>query len=229
MQVIADLLDQARQATGIEEVFHQVLVAARPDVGDHRHLAACALEIVEPDLLPRTPCHRDQMDDGVGRAADRHRHGDGVEERIVRQDLLRRQVFPDHADDAPAAFRGHADVTGIGRRDRGGAGQRHAERLGHRHHGGGRPHGHASAVAPRDAAFDIDPVRIGDLAGPTLVPVFPGVRARAQHLALDVATQHRPGRQVDRGQSHADRAEQQRRRGLVATAHQHDTIHGVPA
>ena len=49
-----------------------------------------------------------------------------------------RQVLPHHVDDAPAGLGGHADVVGVGRRDRRGAGQRHAERLGHRHHGGGR-------------------------------------------------------------------------------------------
>ena len=43
--------EQARQAAGVEEVFHQILVAGGPDVGDHRHRAAGALEIVEADLL----------------------------------------------------------------------------------------------------------------------------------------------------------------------------------
>ena len=78
MKLAADLLHQAGQAAGIEEILHQVLVAARPDVGDHRHRAAGALEIVEADVLARPPRDRDQMNDGVGRAADRHGHGDRV-------------------------------------------------------------------------------------------------------------------------------------------------------
>ena len=59
--------------------------------------------------------------------------------------------------------------------------------------------------------------------------IFPGVRARAQRLALPVAAQHRPGRQIDRRQVHAGGAEQQARRGLVATAHQHDAVDGMAA
>jgi hypothetical protein len=56
----------------------------------------------------------------------------------LRLDLLRRQVFPHHLDDAAAAFRGHADVTGIGGGDRRCARQRHAD--------GFRDGGHGEAV-----------------------------------------------------------------------------------
>ena len=70
---------------------------------------------------------------------------------------------------------------------------------------------------------------VGDLAGAALVPVFPGVGARAQRLALPVAAQHRPGRQIDRRQIHRGGAEQQARRGLVAAAHQHHAVDGMAA
>ena len=67
------------------------------------------------------------------------------------------------------------------------------------------------------------------LPGAPLVPVFPGVRPRAQRLALPVAAQHRSGRQIDRGQIHAGGAEQEPRRGLVAAAHQHHAVDGMAA
>ena len=108
-------------------------------------------------------------------------------------------------------------------------GKRHADRLGDRGHGRSRAHGHAGAIAARDAGLDIDPVLVGDLPGAALVPVFPGVRARAERLALPVAAQHRAGRQIDRGQVHAGGAEQQARRGLVAAAHQHHAVDRMAA
>ena len=108
-------------------------------------------------------------------------------------------------------------------------GKRHADRFGDRGHGGSRAHGHAGAVAAGDAGLDIDPVLVGDFAGAPLVPVFPGIRARAQRLALPVAAQHRARGQIDRGQIHAGGAEQQRRRGLVAAAHQHHAVDGMAA
>ena len=229
MQMRLDPAHQAGQSAGVEKILHQIFVAARPHIGDHRHLAAGLLEIVEPDVLPGAARLRDQMNDRVGRAAHRHRHRDRVLERLAGLDLLRRQIFPDHLDDAAAAFRSHADVAGIGRRNRGRARQRHADRFGDRGHGRGGAHGHAGAVAAGDAGLDVDPVLVGDLAGAPLVPVFPGIRARAQRLALPVAAQHRPGRQIDRGDVHAGGAEQQRRRGLVAAAHQHHAVDGMAA
>ena len=115
--MLLDPAHQARQAAGIEEILHQIFVAGRPHIGDHRHLAAGLLEIVEPDVLAGAARLRDQMDDRIGRAAHRHRHRDRVLERLAGLDLLRRQILPHHLDDAAAAFRGHADVAGIGGRE----------------------------------------------------------------------------------------------------------------
>ena len=85
------------------------------------------------------------------------------------------------------------------------------------------------AVAAGDAGFDIDPVLIGDLARPPLVPVFPGVGAGAQDLALPIAAQHRAGRHEDAGKSGTGRPHQQGRGRLVAAAHEHGAVDGVAA
>ena len=104
MQMLLDPAHQAGKPAGIEEIFHEVGVAARPDIGDHGHLAACLLEIVETDVLAGAARLRDQMDDRVGGAAHRHRNRDGILERLAGLDLLRGQVFPHHLDDAAAAL-----------------------------------------------------------------------------------------------------------------------------
>ena len=68
-----------------------------------------------------------------------------------------------------------------------------------------------------------------DVAGALLVPVFPGVRARAELLAAPVAAQHRPGGHVDERQPHRDRAHDEAGRGLVAAAHQHRAVDRIGA
>jgi hypothetical protein len=73
---------------------------------------------------------RDQVDDGIGRAAHRHRTVMAFSKALRVWIGLRRQILPDHLDDAPAAFGGHARMGGVGGGDRRGARQRHAEHLG---------------------------------------------------------------------------------------------------
>ncbi len=229
LQMAFDALQQRRQSAGVEEVFHQVAVAARPDVGDHRHLAAGGIEVVQRHRVAGAATHRDQVNDGVGRAAHRHRTGDAVVEVGARQQLGWRQVFLDHGDDATAAFGAHADVVGVGRRNRGGAGQRQADGFGDAHHRRRGAHRHARAMAARDAGFHFEPRVVGQAAGSALVPILEGVAARAQHLAAPVAAQHWPGGQVDERQAHRQRAHREAGRGLVAAAHQHRTIDRVRA
>ena len=222
---------QAGQPAGVVEVLHQVSRAARPDVGEHRHLAADAIEVVERHRagVAGATRHRDEMDDRVGRAAHRHRDDDAVQKRRLRQELAWREIGPDQLDHAPTARRGHARMAGIGGRDRRGTGQRQADRLGKAHHGRGGAHRHAGAVAARDAALDAEPFGLVDLAGAPLVPELPGVGAGAEDLAAIVAAQHRPGRQIDAGQAGAEGTHQEARRGLVAAAHQHRAVDRMAA
>jgi len=117
----------------------------------------------------------------------------------------------------------------IGRRDRGCARERQAERFGDRHHRGGRAHDHAGAERAGNAAFHLVPLRFGDEACALLGPVFPDVGARAEVLAAPVAAQHRARWHVDRRDAHADGAHDQTRRGLVATSEEHRAIDRVAA
>ena len=229
MQVASDAAHQPRQATGVVKILHQKFFATRPHIGDHRHPAAGLFEIVEPNVLAGAARLRDQVNDRIGGAAHRHRNGDRVLKGLAALDPPRRQILPDHLDNAAATFGSHADVTGIRRRNRRRARKRHADGFGDRGHGRCRAHGHAGAVAAGDASLDIDPVLVGNLAGAPLVPVFPGIRPRSQRLALPVAAQHRTRGQKNRRQIHARRTKQQRRRGLVASAHQHHAIDRMAA
>ena len=127
------------------------------------------------------------------------------------------------------ALRAHARMIAVGGRDRRGARQRQAERFGDRHHGRRRAHHHAGAERAGDAALDLVPFLVGDVAGALLGPVFPHVRAGAEIFALPIAAQHRAGRHVDRRDAHADGAHDQAGRGLVAAAHQHGAVDRMAA
>src|SRR6185369_7095550 len=87
----------------------------------------------------------------------------------------------------------------------------------------------AGTEAARDAAFELGPVVLADAAGAFFVPVFPGIGTRTEFDTAPVAAQLWPCRHVDRRQSHADGAHDQRRRGLVAAAHEHSTVDRMAA
>ena len=80
--MVAEHRQERRQAAGIVEVLHQVF-AARPEIGDHRHLAADPVEIVEGERHPGAAGHGDEMDHRIGRAGERHLHHQRIEERAA--------------------------------------------------------------------------------------------------------------------------------------------------
>src|SRR5579884_4272170 len=80
------------------------------------------------------------------------------------------------------------------------------------------------AIPPSISLHSASP-RLGALFG----PVFPHVRAGAEIFAAPVAAQHGTCRNIDRGNSHADRAHDQAGCGLVTAAHQHRAVDGMTA
>ena len=229
--MIGQAAHHGAHAACVIKVFHQIGVAAGTDIGNHRYLAAGGVEVVQAHgaMLTRAAGHRHQMNDGVGRAAHGHGNDDGIFKRSAVKYFGRRQVFPHHFNCAPTTISRHADVVCIHRRNRRGARQGHAYGFSNACHGAGGSHGHAVAMAAGNAAFYFQPLGLVDLASAALVPILPGVRARTQHLALDIAAQHRACRHVDAGEAGTHRAHQQAGRGLVATAHQYHAVHRVAA
>ena len=167
------------------------------------------------------------MDRRVGRAADRRIDHDGVLERLARQDVGRFQILPHHLDRAQPGLVGDLAALAIGRRDRGAAGQRHAERFGQRVHRRGRAHGVAMADRGRRGGDDLHELLVVDLAGGHPLARFPHHRAGAGALALVPAVQHRPAGQHDRRQVHRGRRHQAGRRGLVAAGGQHHAVERI--
>ena len=226
-EIFPKVCEQRSQTSGVVEIFHQIFFSGGPDIGEHWRPARDLVEAFEAKRDAGATRHRDEMNNGIGRTRQRMDHGDCIVESLARQNVRRLEILPHHLDDAPSAHGCHARVIGVRRRNRGRARQRQPQRLGHRGHGGSRAHGHAVAGRARDALFDFAPRVLVDFSGAQLRPVLPGIAARTQRFAVPVAAQHRPRRHKNRGQIHAGRAHDERRRRLVATAHQHRAIDRV--
>ena len=173
---------------------------------------------------------RQQVDHGIGRAADRGVDPDGILEACAGQDLRHAQVLAHHLDDAPARHVGQHVAARIDGGNGGVAGQRHAQRLDHARHGGRGAHGHAVAGGAAHAGLGVD-----EICDCVILPArtsslnLPDVGARADVLAAELAVEHRAARDDDGRQVAARRAHQQRGRGLVAAAQQHHAVDGVAA
>ncbi len=95
------------QEPGIEQALHQRLdaadghqfrhcvMAAGAKVGEHRRALADTDEIIEGQRNSRFMGDRQQVQDGIGRAADGDHHGDRILESLARQDV-RRTNAPAH-------------------------------------------------------------------------------------------------------------------------------------
>ena len=142
---------------------------------------------------------------------------------------LGRELRADQLDRGGAGrFRG-AQTIGMHGRDRRGARQAHAERLGETGHGRGGAHHRAGARGHRELAFDLRDFVGVDVAGAIARPEAAAIGAGAEPLAAIPPGHHRAGDQRDRRTVRRHRAHQLRRHGLVAAAHQHDRVHRLGA
>ena len=152
-------------AAGMVELFDRHR-AARLDVGDEGRLLAEAVEVVQGQVDAGAAGDGDQVDDQVGAGAGGHQHLDGVLEGCRRHDVARLDVLVHQLHDLEAGGLGDVDALGVDRRDGGGAGQGHAQGLGHRLHAVGRAH-HAAGAAGVVEAVHLDLVHllVADVAG----------------------------------------------------------------
>ena len=83
------------------DVVHHVL-AERLQVADVRNLVADAVEVVDGELDLGLVGDGEQVQDDVGRSAERHRHGDRVLERLLGQDVAGGDAEAQQVDDGLA-------------------------------------------------------------------------------------------------------------------------------
>ena len=118
------LAQQRAHAAGGEEVLH-VAVADRLQVDQHRRRVGQLVELIERHLHAGAAGDGGQMDDRVGRAAERQQHAQRVLDRLGVDDPVGRAASEPISRTAARAGRlGGAQPVGVHGRDRGGAGQR---------------------------------------------------------------------------------------------------------
>ena len=224
VEQVGDAREECRHTAGIVEVLHEVLPGG-PEVGEHGRRARERVEAVERQGHARTAGEREQVDDGVRRAGERHVGDDRVVERRRGQDPRGTQVLPHHVDDPAAARRSHPGVGRVDGGDRRRARQGHPQRLGDGRHRRCRAHRHARAGGPRDALLELPPDARVETARLALRPILPHVRAAAEPLGPVATGEHGARGQEDRGQVGRDRAHEEPRDRLVAAPHEHGAVH----
>jgi hypothetical protein len=81
-----------RRAADVVQVFHHE-TAARFQIGEERHAVADGLEIVQGQIDIDGTGHGDQVQHGIGRAAERHHHDHGVFKRRAGHDVARFDIL----------------------------------------------------------------------------------------------------------------------------------------
>ncbi len=84
VEQVRDLAQHRQQAAGAVEVLHEE-ASRRLQVDEQRNRGADAVEVVQRQLDPEPPGDGQQVDDGVGGAADRGQRDDRVEERATAE------------------------------------------------------------------------------------------------------------------------------------------------
>ena len=141
------------------------------------------------------------------------------------QDLVRRQVFPHHVDDAAAGGR---RTCGCDWRRRRGSTRCRAGTCPSRRRAPSWSRRCPWSCTRRRSGrcrFRISPQSLSEiLPARRSSQYFQASEPEPSVLAVPVAAQHRTGRHEDRRHAGADRAQDQAGRGLVAAAHQHDAV-----
>ncbi|MNV40904.1 hypothetical protein D3C71_1325250 [compost metagenome] len=132
-----------------------------------------------------------------------------------------------HINNAPPGFVGHLAAFAVRCRNGRAAGQRQAQRFGHRVHGGCRAHGVAVARRRCAAAGALQKLFFINLARGQLAAAAPDDGARTHQLSVVPAIEHRPAREHDGRNVHRGRGHDASRRGLVAARGQHHRVDGV--
>ena len=142
-----------RHAADLVDVGHHV-AAERLEVAQVRDPVADAVEVVERQLHLGLAGDGEQVQHGVGGAAEGHGHGDGVLERLLGHDVAGGDAQAQQVDHGLAGLAGEVVAAAVGRGRRGRAGQGHAEGLADAGHGVGGVHAAAGAFARADGLFD---------------------------------------------------------------------------
>ena len=226
-EALGDQLGSHRRYAAGAMVFLGEVFACRLKVHQQRDLVADLVPVVVVELDAEVLGDRVEMDRCVGRPADRRVHTDRILEGLARHDLGRAKILPHHLNDAATGLVGALTALAIGGRDRGRAGQAHAQRFGEAVHGRGRAHRVAMAGRGGGRGYEINHLILRDLTAREHFARLPRDSAGTGALTPEPAVEHRPD--VHRDRRHVDRRRRhQAGRGRLVTARgQHHAVERV--
>ena len=228
MQQRAQFVQQRRKPARIEEVLHKKF-ARRLQVQDERRTARKFVEQRQRQLYAKPTGNRRQVDDGVGGASQGVQRAYGVLEGAPRHNGRGAQISFHKRKYLSARSLGKLNAARVHGGDGGVARKRNAKRLAHSRHRRCRAHHHAVAGTAQNGVLNFVPLLCVYAACAQFGVIAAAVGARAEFFAAPVALELRPARNQNGGDVGACRAHQQRRRGLVAAAQQHNAVKRVRA
>ena len=220
--LIQQVLHHRRGAADVMHVLHDVLAAwfQVRDVGD---AIAHLLKVIDGERYVHGAGDGDEVQHGVGGAAEGHDHDHGVLESLTRHDVAGLEVlFHQRADGLPC-LQAFGDLGAVGSGTGGAVWQRHAHGFDGGSHGVGRVHAAAGASAGAGVAHDVLSFIVGDGAGNVLAVALEGgddVQSLAAAMARSdgTAVDHQGG-PVDAPHGHHDA-----RHVLVATGDRDEAV-----
>ena len=226
VQQVLDLPQHGQQATGAEEVLHEVATGGL-EVHQQWHMGADAVEILHREADAEATGDREQVHHGVGRPADRGERDDRVVEGALGEEGRGGAAVLHQIDgQAPGELGGLAEagIGGGGARDPGHDGP---ERLGDQRHRRRGAHGVAVPGAADHRGLRAGEVLQRERPGAHLLAELPHPRAAAQRGAAEGAVEHGPTGHHHRGDVDAGGRHEQGGDGLVAAAQQHHAVDRV--
>ena len=214
--------EAARAADRVEVFLHEL--AARLQVGEVGDAAGHLLEVSRREIDFHGAGHRDQVEHGVGRAAERHDRDHRVFEGASGHDVARLEIPLEERADRGAGPQALVQLVGVLGRDRGAIRERHAHRLDRRGHRVGGVHAAAGAGARAGVADDVAAAGVVDPSGHVFAVALEGGddverRAIGKVAGLDRASIDHQGRAVE--PAHRDQAA---RHVLVAAGDCHEAV-----
>ena len=228
VEEVLDLAEHGQQTAGPVEVLHQE-GPGRLQVHEQRDVGPGRVEVVQAQLDAEPARDRQQVHDGVRRAADRGQRDDRVEERAAAEHPTGSSVGGDHLDGQASRLVGGLQQAAVRRRDAGRPRDRGTQRLGDHRHGRGGAHRVAVPAAADHRRLRLQEVVLGERAGTDLLAEPPDVGATAQRRAPEGAVQHRAPGYDERRDVDGRRCHQQGGDRLVAPAEEHHRVDRVGA
>ena len=187
------------------------------------HLAGQLVERLELEWYACLVRDSEQMQDRVGRAADRHLAGQRVAERRRGQNVARLDVLLDQLHDLHAGVLCQMNACSGNGRGRAVARQRHADRLGQAVHRVCGVHACARAAARAGIALSFVERRLVHHAGLVRADRLEGLGQRYL-LTAEMACEHRAAGNQNGRDVQASRRHQHAGNDLVAVRDEHQTV-----